>query len=571
MKTRESYSVIENAGTISILRCVFLCFVLNAVTGWPMMARLQSCGAVNNANMAFADSHGAGVCMCGCIYVVQQVVHSGSASLCFTLQHRGRFEGLESASSLHTSHTLLAKSVRLCGAWIVGDDEWCVVRLVVWEGGIERILLSQRWNASSVPDFCVPLKMNRIYLWVYIEGNKRDFAPLPKPLSSPQDQSLPLLLPLPTHVIRLMVTPPPPPDRCSFSRTPLHRVFHPCPNSLSHTRSLSLPLSLSSLPRQPPSSPLLYRTAWHVPHFPNDLLLKVCLHESDRTNVKPTLAALDSRGCYLLVVPATTGGGGRAKATANIGVIPSRVRGFAPTCSSTRQIRTGGFGLPTPPSRTPKATGKRGGSFESPLPPAAAAAAAARPHALSHATRSVSLSRLSTPSPAAARARAAAAAAVIANAKAVAAVAAAKEAQAVAAAAAAEEAVMVAKAVEAGVSVPWTWRESEVSARGAPKARLWTETSPLRVKRMTTTTTASAVGASAGRILPEAAAIRPSSAPEVSLRPAAAGGGAGGGEEEGGVQVYVWKGAQSNGECRIRARGGGGTFFFFVVCFVVFL
>ncbi|CAN0556224.1 unnamed protein product, partial [Ectocarpus sp. 12 AP-2014] len=93
--------------------------------------------------------------------------------------------------------------------------------------------------------------------------------------------------------------------------------------------------------QQPPSSPLLYRTAWHVPLFPNDLVLKICIHESDRTNVKATLAALDSRGCYLLVVPATAGGGGRAKATASMGVIPSRVRGgFAPSCSSTKKIRT---------------------------------------------------------------------------------------------------------------------------------------------------------------------------------------------------------------------------------------
>ncbi|CAN0522172.1 unnamed protein product, partial [Ectocarpus sp. 12 AP-2014] len=279
---------------------------------------------------------------------------------------------------------------------------------------------------------CVPLQMDEDYVpGCLLKGDKRDLHPYPSPLSSLQDRSPWLLLPLSTYAIGFMGTPSPP-------ARPTLLLAHPSSSkcvsswlclslllsvSLTHTLSSRFISPLFALSRQPPSSPLLYRTAWHVPLFPNDLVLKICIHESDQTNVNTTLAALDSRGCYLLVVPATAGGGGRAKATANIGVIPSRVRGgFAPSCSSTRQIRTGGFGLPTPPSRTPKANNKRGSSFESPLPPAAAtatAAAAARPHALSLATRSVSLSRLSTPSPAAARARAAAAAAVIANAKAV--------------------------------------------------------------------------------------------------------------------------------------------------------
>lgn len=292
--------------------------------------------------------------------------------------------------------------------------------------------------------------------------------------------------------------------------------------------------------RQPLSSPLLYRTAWHVPLFPNDLVLKVCLHEDDRSHVRPTLAALDSRGCYLLVLP-------RGKGSAGAGAGAESYSRVTPALSSAkRQQWTGSFTLPTPPARTPSGGGRGSGSFESLLPPASAAAAAAsgRPSTLPVAlARPASSSRFLAPSPAAARARAAAAAAVIANAKAVAAVAAAKEAQAVAAAAAAEEAVMVAKAVEAGVAVPWTWRESEVSSsRGAPKDRRWgatpsasTSASPLQV-----------AAAANGRLVPEGAARR-SPTPESTL-PVVGGAGAGGEREEGGVDVYVWKGARSNGE-----------------------
>lgn len=323
--------------------------------------------------------------------------------------------------------------------------------------------------------------------------------------------------------------------------------------SLSLPRSLAEPLPtppllhdfrfVSNCRRQPLSSPLMYRTAWHVPLFPNDLVLKICLHEDDRSNVRPTLTALDSRGCYLLVLP-------RGKGLAGAGGSSRGPTTTAPP-SAKKQQRTGGFTLPTPPVLAPNAngiSGRRSGSFESPLPPAsassaataAAAVASGRPSALPVATRPVS-SRLSAPSPAAARARAAAAAAVIANAKAVAAVAAAKEAQAVAAAAAAEEAVMVAKAVEAGVAVPWTWRESEVSSRGTPKDRRWAATpsasaSPLQV-----------AAAANGRLVPEAAARRASSSAMEAMPPVA--GGLGGEKEEGGVEVYVWKGARSNGEC----------------------
>ena len=81
------------------------------------------------------------------------------------------------------------------------------------------------------------------------------------------------------------------------------------------------PLSPSRLyffPRQPLTSPLLYRTTWHVPLFPNELVLKLCLHEDDRTSVRPTLAALDPRGCYVLVLP---------RGGSNAGREPSAARG----------------------------------------------------------------------------------------------------------------------------------------------------------------------------------------------------------------------------------------------------
>ncbi|CAN0370987.1 unnamed protein product, partial [Ascophyllum nodosum] len=65
-------------------------------------------------------------------------------------------------------------------------------------------------------------------------------------------------------------------------------------------------LEWQRLREQPISSPFLHRTGWHVPRFPNDLLLKLCLHEEDRKHVTPTLEALDSRDCFLLVAPRTS-------------------------------------------------------------------------------------------------------------------------------------------------------------------------------------------------------------------------------------------------------------------------
>lgn len=65
---------------------------------------------------------------------------------------------------------------------------------------------------------------------------------------------------------------------------------------------LSLRLLMPGL-WQPLAAPMMYRTAWHVPHFSSELVLKLCLHEEDRKHVAPTLQALDPRGCYLLVAP----------------------------------------------------------------------------------------------------------------------------------------------------------------------------------------------------------------------------------------------------------------------------
>eukprot|EP00904_Undaria_pinnatifida_P010607 jgi/Undpi1/6677/HiC_scaffold_20.g09156.m1 len=150
---------------------------------------------------------------------------------------------------------------------------------------------------------------------------------------------------------------------------------------------------------------------------------QICIHEDDRKHVLPTRAALDSRGCFLVVAP----------------------RGSPPAIPAPAPA-------PTPVSTPASSTSRRAPEIES--------------NGKWRAPLSTPLHAMpSTPSSAAARAAAAAAAAVVANAKASAAVAAAKEAQAVAAAAAADEALLVAKASHASVAVPWTWRESEVGVR----------------------------------------------------------------------------------------------------------
>ncbi|CAM9647910.1 unnamed protein product [Choristocarpus tenellus] len=52
----------------------------------------------------------------------------------------------------------------------------------------------------------------------------------------------------------------------------------------------------------PPPNPFMFRGAWHVPLFPEDVVLKLCIFEDlDRRLVIPSSAALDARTCYLLV------------------------------------------------------------------------------------------------------------------------------------------------------------------------------------------------------------------------------------------------------------------------------
>lgn len=267
---------------------------------------------------------------------------------------------------------------------------------------------------------------------------------------------------------------------------PPHVPYHP----LTATSS-----AVDFFPFQPPVTPLLYRTAWHVPLFPNDLVLKICLHEDDRKQVVPTLAALDPRVCYLIVAPR-----GSSNPTAASTSASASKRGVETLSSSN------GWSLPT--GRSARAT------------------------------------PVSTPSPAAARAAAAAAAAVIANAKAVAAVAAAKEAKAKAAAAAAEEAVMVAKAVEAGVTVPWTWRESDLGSkldRENPKAKI----------RLSLDSNLGRLSSDAPVPLASAGAWReaiPWRETDMEV-------------EATGTDVYIWKGSQSSGETwtnTMRQFFGGG-------------
>lgn len=78
----------------------------------------------------------------------------------------------------------------------------------------------------------------------------------------------------------------------------------PSPPPLLAPPPLCSALSCANRTMQPPAEPLMYRTAWHVPNFAHDLVLKLCMHEEDRKHLRPLLASLDSRGCYLIVVPA---------------------------------------------------------------------------------------------------------------------------------------------------------------------------------------------------------------------------------------------------------------------------
>lgn len=221
----------------------------------------------------------------------------------------------------------------------------------------------------------------------------------------------------------------------------------------------------------------------------------------------PTLAALDSRGCYLLVVP--------KKSYANFLSTGSKRESQALKHSSARSQ----LSVPTSPM----------------VPPVLTSAAE--------------------------RAAAAVAAAAAANAKAAAAVAAAEEAKARAKAAAAEEAVMVAKAVEAGVAIPLKWRESQAlatkEARDPPQTRIRISTEPrilplprgkLKAQAAMQAALMSAQ-ASALASAPSALAVDRAGESKVARTPQ---------EEQAckadaiAVDVYVWEGSQSCCECTRR-------------------
>jgi predicted protein tyrosine phosphatase len=54
------------------------------------------------------------------------------------------------------------------------------------------------------------------------------------------------------------------------------------------------------------SPSLLYRTAYHAPLFPEDMLLKLCVEQASRAPVAVTAAALDTRACFVVVVSSSS-------------------------------------------------------------------------------------------------------------------------------------------------------------------------------------------------------------------------------------------------------------------------
>lgn len=246
--------------------------------------------------------------------------------------------------------------------------------------------------------------------------------------------------------------------------------------------------SFSFLGRQQlPSSPLMYRTAWHVPLFPHDLVLKICLHEDDRSHVVPTLSAFDPRGCYLLVVPRDSPAPspvtdmhvvvetqGNGSFNGGVGDIAEKLAVAAPSSAVS----------------TPAVTSSSSGSSSS----AAAAASAA----------------------AIASAAAAAAASVAAS--------------------AADEAWRASQAMQAGTAVPWTWKESEVGV----EERESTQMPMLNVRPVL-----AVVGAGTGEPA-EAGESAEAGEPMEAGEPAEAR--STGRREAGGMDVYVWKGSQSHRE-----------------------
>ena len=123
-------------------------------------------------------------------------------------------------------------------------------------------------------------------------------------------------------------------------------------------------------------------------------------------------------------------------------------------------------------------------------------------------------------------------------------VAAAEEAKARAKAAAAEEAVMVAKAIEAGVSIPWAWRESETLATetrppSQVKVRIATEPRILPFPRGKLKAPPSALAVDMA-VEPEPARV-----PQVEQACQA---------DANAVDVFVWEGSQSSRECQCQCQ-----------------
>lgn len=219
----------------------------------------------------------------------------------------------------------------------------------------------------------------------------------------------------------------------------------------------------------------------------------------------PTLAALDSRGCHLLIVP-------KKSSCANFLSAGSKRESEALMHNSARSQ----LSVPSSPR----------------VPPFLSSAAE--------------------------RAAAAVAAAAAANAKAAAAVAAAEEAKARAKAAAAEEAVMVAKAVEAGVAIPLKWRESHALAtkegRDPPQTRIRISTEPRILPlprgklKAQAAMQAALISAQASALSSSSSALAVDRAGESKVARAPQ-------EEQAckadatAVDVYVWEGSQSCCEC----------------------
>ena len=233
-----------------------------------------------------------------------------------------------------------------------------------------------------------------------------------------------------------------------------------------------------------------------MPRFRNDLLLKLCLHEEDRKQATPTLEALDSRGCFLLVAPRTscatgfapTGSKREPEAPAN-GVVVEFTIFFSVYPFLERQLAV---------VRGREGNGRYcrcGGECEC--------------EGCGDGT-----------------------------------VAAAEEAKARAKAAAAEEAVMVAKAIEAGVSIPWAWRESETLATetrppSQVKVRIATEPRILPFPRGKLKAPPSAL------VVDMAVEPEPARVPQVEQACQA---------DANAVDVFVWEGSQSSRECQCQCQ-----------------